>query len=56
MYSRLLATPEQIAELFDWGPGGQEQLAAVHAAREQLGLPAARRQPVTELPRAGGQL
>ncbi|MFK0154326.1 NUDIX domain-containing protein [Streptomyces sp. NPDC090493] len=55
-YSRLLATPEQIAELFDWGPGGQDQLAAVHAAREQLGLPAARRQPVTELPRDGGWL
>ncbi|MEU6353597.1 NUDIX hydrolase [Streptomyces sp. NPDC047072] len=55
-YSRVLATPEQIAELFDWGPGGREQLAAVHAAREQLGLPAARRQPVTELPRDGGWL
>jgi 8-oxo-dGTP pyrophosphatase MutT (NUDIX family) len=55
-YSRLLATPEQIAELFDWGQGGRDQLAAVHAAREQLGLPTAQRQPVTELPRDGGWL
>jgi|GEM_PF-97290 len=55
-YSRLLATPEQIAELFDWGPSGREQLAAVHGAREQLGLPTAQRQPVTELPRDGGWL
>jgi hypothetical protein len=55
-YSRLLATPEQIAELFDWGPGGREQLEAVHATREQLGLPAPQRQPFTELPRDGGWL
>jgi 8-oxo-dGTP pyrophosphatase MutT (NUDIX family) len=55
-YSRLLAAPAQIAELFDWGPGGREQLAAVHTARQQLGLPAAQRQPVTELPRAGAEL
>jgi 8-oxo-dGTP pyrophosphatase MutT (NUDIX family) len=54
-YSRLLATPEQVAELFDWGPGARAQLAAVHTARQQLGLPAPQRQPVTELtPGRGG--
>lgn len=55
-YSRLLATPEQITELFDWGPGAYAQLAAVHTARQQLGLPAPRRQPVSELPRERGGL
>ncbi|MFH9725817.1 NUDIX domain-containing protein [Streptomyces sp. NPDC017254] len=46
---RVLATPEQALELFDWGPSAGDQLAAVHRARARLGLPAARRQPVTEL-------
>ncbi|MER5402865.1 NUDIX hydrolase [Streptomyces sp. NPDC002599] len=48
-YTRILATPEQAAELFDWGPATAHQLAAVHQARRQLGLPRATRQPVTEL-------
>ncbi|MFI6687975.1 NUDIX hydrolase [Streptomyces sp. NPDC050485] len=48
-YTRILAAPEQAAELFDWGPATAEQLAAVHQARRQLGLPRAARQPVTEL-------
>ncbi|WP_344480224.1 NUDIX hydrolase [Streptomyces amakusaensis] len=55
-YARLLATPEQIRELFDWGPEGDRQLAAVHRARAQLQLPAAARQPVTEFPSGGGWL
>ncbi|MEU6016595.1 NUDIX domain-containing protein [Streptomyces sp. NPDC047515] len=55
-YARLLATPEQVCELFDWGPEGDHQVAAVHAAREQLGLPRPTRQSVTELPRRGGIL
>ncbi|MEU7164571.1 NUDIX hydrolase [Streptomyces morookaense] len=49
-YARLLATPEQAAQLFDWGDRAACQLAAVHSAREELGLPAPTRQPVTELP------
>lgn len=48
-YTRILATPEQAAELFDWGLTTAHQLAAVHQARRQLGLPRAARQPVTEL-------
>ncbi|MFD3662766.1 NUDIX domain-containing protein [Streptomyces sp. NPDC058659] len=48
-YTRILATPEQALELFDWGPPAAEQLAAVHRARERLGIPKAVRQPVTEL-------
>lgn len=48
-YSRILATPEQAAELFDWGPATAHQLAAVHQARRQLGLPRASPQSVTEL-------
>ncbi|MFJ6656560.1 NUDIX domain-containing protein [Streptomyces sp. NPDC091377] len=55
-YARLLATPEQIRDLFDWGPEGDRQLIAVHRARERLGLPAAVRQPVTEIPQTGGRL
>jgi 8-oxo-dGTP pyrophosphatase MutT (NUDIX family) len=55
-YARLLATPEQVCELFDWGPEGDHQVAAVYAAREQLGLPRPARQPVTELPDTGGIL
>ncbi|MEU1820136.1 NUDIX hydrolase [Streptomyces roseifaciens] len=50
LYARLLATPEQAAQLFDWGAQAASQLAAVHTAREKLGLPAPARQPLTELP------
>ncbi len=49
-YARLLATPEQTAQLFDWGDEAACQLVAVHSAREKLGLPAPTRQPITELP------
>ncbi len=48
-YIRILATPEQALELFDWGPPAAEQLQAVHQARALLGIPRAGRQPVTEL-------
>ncbi|MFF9854120.1 NUDIX domain-containing protein [Streptomyces litmocidini] len=48
-YVRVLATPEQAVELFDWGPPAAEQLEAVHQARGLLGIPRAGRQPVTEL-------
>ncbi|MFD6532814.1 NUDIX domain-containing protein [Streptomyces sp. NPDC060184] len=48
-HTRVLATPEQVAELFDWGPPATGQLAAVHQARRRLGLPEAARRPVTEL-------
>ncbi|MDV5143440.1 NUDIX domain-containing protein [Streptomyces sp. SBC-4] len=48
-YTRILATPEQALELFDWGPPAAEQVAAVHRARERLGIPKAVRQAVTEL-------
>ncbi|WP_326812423.1 NUDIX hydrolase [Streptomyces scopuliridis] len=53
-YARILATPEQVIQLFDWGREGPRQLEAVHAARELLGLPRAGRQPVTQLPVEGG--
>ncbi|MEU9143371.1 NUDIX hydrolase [Streptomyces sp. NPDC048349] len=49
-YARLLATPEQVRELSDWGPAGAHELAAVHAARTRLCLPAPTRTPPTELP------
>ncbi|MFI6112847.1 NUDIX hydrolase [Kitasatospora sp. NPDC051164] len=49
---RVLATPEQALELFDWGPPAVDQLAAVHQARAGLGIPRAARQSVTELPDA----
>lgn len=49
-YARLLATPEQIRELSDWGRAGDDELAAVHAARTLLGLPVPTRTPPTELP------
>ncbi|MFD3802980.1 NUDIX domain-containing protein [Streptomyces sp. NPDC058611] len=49
-YARLLATPEQVRELSDWGPAGEHELAAVHAARTRLSLPAPARIPPTELP------
>lgn len=52
-YARLLATPEQVRELSDWGPAGHEELAAVHAARGHLALPAPPRTPPTELPPEG---
>ncbi|MEV0636418.1 NUDIX domain-containing protein [Streptomyces sp. NPDC050619] len=55
-YARLLATPEQATELFDWGSEAAGQLAAVHTARERLGLPRAPRQAITELPHDGGSL
>ncbi|MFJ8754925.1 NUDIX domain-containing protein [Streptomyces sp. NPDC102441] len=48
-YTRILATPEQASELFDWGPPAAAHLAAVHRARRQLGIPRAALQPVTEL-------
>ncbi|MFB6980288.1 NUDIX hydrolase [Streptomyces scopuliridis] len=48
-YTRILATPEQATDLFDWGPAAAHQLAAVHQARRQLGLPQAACQPVTQL-------
>ncbi|MFK0213182.1 NUDIX hydrolase [Streptomyces sp. NPDC090298] len=47
--TRVLVTPEQAVELFDWGPSAEAQLAAVHQARERLGIPRAGRRPVTEL-------
>ncbi|MFC8490115.1 NUDIX domain-containing protein [Streptomyces sp. NPDC057235] len=46
---RALATPEQVLELSDWGPHGAAQLAAVHRARDLLGVPRADRRPLTEL-------
>ncbi|WP_424210678.1 NUDIX domain-containing protein [Streptomyces sp. BI20] len=48
-YAALLATPEQIRELTDWGPDGPAQIAAVHEARRLRGLPEPLRGPVTEL-------
>ncbi|MEV6330442.1 NUDIX domain-containing protein [Streptomyces sp. NPDC051909] len=48
-YVRVLATPEQALELFDWGAPAAEQLAALHRAREGLGIPRAARQAVTEV-------
>ncbi|AEW98785.1 NUDIX domain-containing protein [Streptantibioticus cattleyicolor] len=45
---RLLATPEQAAEILGTGPVTAGQLDAVHAARARLGLPRAERRPVTE--------
>ncbi|MER5985394.1 NUDIX hydrolase [Streptomyces sp. NPDC001787] len=48
-YARVLATPEQAVQLFDWGPTAANQLAAVHQARKHLGIPHAVPQPVTEL-------
>ncbi|MFE7181373.1 NUDIX domain-containing protein [Streptomyces erythrochromogenes] len=52
-YARLLATPEQVRELSDWGPAGEDEVAAVHGARARLGLPAPARTPLTELPDEG---
>ncbi|MFI5619844.1 NUDIX domain-containing protein [Streptomyces sp. NPDC051567] len=51
--ARLLATPEQVRELSDWGPAGHHELAAVHAARARLSLPVPARTPLTELPQEG---
>ncbi|MFE5534865.1 NUDIX domain-containing protein [Streptomyces sp. NPDC056492] len=48
-YARLLATPEQVRELTDWGPAGHAELAAVHEARSRLSLPPSPRTPLTEL-------
>lgn len=47
--TRVLATPEQALSFFDWGSTAACQLAAVHRARRQLGIPRAALQPVTEL-------
>ncbi|MFE3792925.1 NUDIX domain-containing protein [Streptomyces goshikiensis] len=52
-YARLLATPEQVRELCDWGPAGLRELASVHEAREHLSLPAPPRTPPVELPEDG---
>lgn len=52
-YARLLATPEQVRELSDWGPAGLHELAAVHAARAHLPFPAPARTPLTALPQEG---
>lgn len=52
-YARLLATPEQVRELSDWGPAGHAELAAVHTARTRFSLPAPPRTPLTELPEEG---
>ncbi|MFD9367665.1 NUDIX domain-containing protein [Streptomyces sp. NPDC060020] len=52
-YARLLATPEQVRELSDWGPAGADELAAVHTARARLSLPLPTRTPPTELPEDG---
>ncbi|MFF9352055.1 NUDIX domain-containing protein [Streptomyces sp. NPDC014734] len=48
-YTRILTTPEQALELFDWGPSAGAQLDAVQEARRRLGIPRAAAQPVTEL-------
>ncbi|MFG2990343.1 NUDIX domain-containing protein [Streptomyces sp. NPDC048257] len=53
--ARLLATPEQVRELSDWGQAGDDELAAVHTARARLGLPAPTRTPPTELPEEGAR-
>ncbi|MEE1930659.1 hypothetical protein V1J52_21115 [Streptomyces sp. TRM 70351] len=47
-YIRILATPEQTLELFDWGEPAADQLTALHQARNRLGIPKAVRQPITE--------
>ncbi|MFD5511591.1 NUDIX domain-containing protein [Streptomyces sp. NPDC127051] len=52
-YARLLATPEQVRELSDWGPAGHAELAAVHEARTRLSLPPPPRTPLSELPGEG---
>ncbi|MFD9265464.1 NUDIX domain-containing protein [Streptomyces goshikiensis] len=52
-YARLLATPEQVRELSDWGPAGLRELASVHEARERLRLPAPPRTPPEELSEDG---
>ncbi|GGZ25649.1 hypothetical protein GCM10010300_81310 [Streptomyces olivaceoviridis] len=49
-YVRILATPEQALEFFDWGPSAAaDQLTTAHRARVLLGIPKATHQPVTEL-------
>ncbi|MEV7172530.1 NUDIX domain-containing protein [Streptomyces sp. NPDC093224] len=52
-YARLLATPEQVRELNDWGRAGEDELASVHEARSALGLPVPERTPPVELPEQG---
>ncbi|MFI9358760.1 hypothetical protein [Streptomyces lydicus] len=46
-YSRALATPEQVLELFNWGPSASAQLTAVHREQARHRLPRAPRQPLT---------
>ncbi|MFC8537439.1 NUDIX domain-containing protein [Streptomyces sp. NPDC057249] len=52
-YVRVLATPEQALEFFDWGPSeSAAQLAAAHRGRVMLGIPeAVHPRPVTEITR-----
>ncbi|MER5985740.1 NUDIX hydrolase [Streptomyces sp. NPDC001787] len=52
-YVRALATPEQVADLFDWGDAAHDQLTAVHGERARLGLPRPPRRPITEIPHDG---
>ncbi|MEU6314864.1 hypothetical protein ABZ873_28385, partial [Streptomyces sp. NPDC047014] len=52
-HARLLATPAQVRELSDWGPAGEDELAAVHRARTALRLPDPARTPPVELPEHG---
>ncbi|MEE1735355.1 hypothetical protein PUR49_02225 [Streptomyces sp. BE147] len=52
-YVRALATPEQVADLFDWGDAAHDQLTAVHEERVWLGLPRPPRWPITEIPHDG---
>ncbi|MFE5806795.1 NUDIX domain-containing protein [Streptomyces sp. NPDC056491] len=54
-YARLLATPEQVRELNDWGRAGDDELAAVDAARAALGLPVPTRTPPTDIPEEGAR-
>ncbi|MET9881964.1 NUDIX domain-containing protein [Streptomyces sp. NPDC006430] len=55
-YARLLATPDQVRELTDWGPAGHAEVATVHAAaRTRLTLPTPPRTPLTEVPESGVQ-
>ncbi|MFJ6604897.1 NUDIX domain-containing protein [Streptomyces lydicus] len=39
--------PEQVLELFNWGPSAADQPTAVHRERARLRLPRALRQPLT---------
>ncbi|MFE7469306.1 NUDIX domain-containing protein [Streptomyces sp. NPDC057499] len=52
--TRVLATPEQAAQLIGRGGPDPARLAAVHRGRRRLGIPRAVQQPVTELPHHTG--